>query len=1034
MPLPYSFHDQLVLRAPARPFIAQLDATHIRAVLEDEEFMEAVYLASPVLYEECRKWQRGLIPEEARVSRLRQALARYYLRGTSRSTPFGLFAGCALLSWGAGSSIQLSPRLNVRHTRLDMQYLCALAQQLAARDGIKPWLRYWPNTSLYRAGEEFRYVEYVYEGGKRVHQLSAVEASEPLQQLLEAGPQPGQTLPELVRRLLGPETERAAVVGFVEELLAAQVLVSELEPTVTGPEYFEHLGAIINRLAAESADPDARALAQVVGQVRHELRALDGRKLNPVSEYERLEALLTPLGVPAEAGKLLQTDLVLGLAPDQPATLDKALQKTLLEGLEVLTYLSPLPHNPRLADFARRFQARYEEQEVPLLVALDNESGLAYADSNASPYAALVHDLTVEGAAASAAAPRRPPAPVQLLLRQKLRAATSQRHYSVTITKAELLALGLPPGALPLPPSLGVLFRLAGARQVVLEGVGGSSAVNLLGRFAHAAPGIEDLIQQITRHEQARNPGVAFAEICHLPASRIGNLLQRPHFRPLEIPYLAQSTLPPAQQLRVQDLYLRVRDGQLLLRCGRTDQRIIPRLSTAHNFAHAESLPVYQLLCDLQTQGLQPQLGFSWQALAPDNAFWPRLTSGEVILAAATWNFDRASLQELLTATPADLASRFAAFRAQWQLPRYFTLADGDNELLVDADSEWHVRVWLEASRTRSEVQLREFLFDPATSPVRDAAGQPHGHEFLALLLRQAPAYAEEANGRPVPAAPAEPREFSLGSEWLYYKLYCGPLVADRILLEVVRPLTAELQALGLVDTWFFVRYADPDPHLRVRWHLPDPDRLGEILRRVSQALRPYSANQTIWKIQTDTYRRELERYGHRTIGYSEELFGYQSQALLDWMAQAAAAETPPEPWRWALGAVEELLNAFAYPLPRKLTLLAGLRDALGREFGLTSVLKRQLEAKYRLARTTIQQELASAENAALPPRLAAIAQNIREVARQGQLEVPEDRLLGSYVHMLLNRVIAADARLHELVLYDFLVRHYQSALARPKP
>ena len=282
-----------------------------------------------------------------------------------------------------------------------------------------------------------------------------------------------------------------------------------------------------------------------------------------------------------------------------------------------------------------------------------------------------------------------------------------------------------------------------------------------------------------------------------------------------------------------------VRNGQLVLRSRKTNQVIVPRLSTAHNFGR-DALPVYQFLCDLQTQGLQPYLGFSWSTVSLYAKFTPRLTSHTVILAAAAWQFELADLQPLLAAPAAELLPRVAAFRAHWQLPRFFLLVEGDNELFIDADNALLVRIWLEAVRQQPTSTLREFLFDPAASPVRDEAGRAYVPQFIALLLRQDTCYPAVA-----PAALASissiQRDFSLGSEWLYYKLYCGPLVADRVLLDAIRPLTAELQAQGLVDTWFFVRYADPDHHLRVRWHLPDARQLGAVVQVIVHYLQGFS-------------------------------------------------------------------------------------------------------------------------------------------------------------------------------------------------
>lgn len=41
------------------------------------------------------------------------------------------------------------------------------------------------------------------------------------------------------------------------------------------------------------------------------------------------------------------------------------------------------------------------------------------------------------------------------------------------------------------------------------------------------------------------------------------------------------------------------------------------------------------------------------------------------------------------------------------------------------------------------------------------------------------------------------------------------------------------------------------------------------------------------------------------------------------------------------------------------------------------------------------------------------------------------NNLLGSYVHMFINRFLRSKQRQHELVIYDFLVQFYTSQLAR---
>ena len=74
-------------------------------------------------------------------------------------------------------------------------------------------------------------------------------------------------------------------------------------------------------------------------------------------------------------------------------------------------------------------------------------------------------------------------------------------------------------------------------------------------------------------------------------------------------------------------------------------------------------------------------------------------------------------------------------------------------------------------------------------------------------------------------------RSFGPASEWLYVKLYTGPATADGVLRDVLAPVVAEA---GLPPgSWFFIRYGDPDWHVRLRFH-GDPEMLhGPLLAKL---------------------------------------------------------------------------------------------------------------------------------------------------------------------------------------------------------
>jgi len=113
------------------------------------------------------------------------------------------------------------------------------------------------------------------------------------------------------------------------------------------------------------------------------------------------------------------------------------------------------------------------------------------------------------------------------------------------------------------------------------------------------------------------------------------------------------------------------------------------------------------------------------------------------------------------------------------------------------------------------------------------------------------------------------------------------------------------------------------------------------------------------------------------------------------------------------------------------------LRDAFAAEFRLDKQLKTQLNDKYRSYRNDIAElmegsgpldgrwyplvSILKERSAQMQP----IAERIVALAAEGKIEVSLTSLLGSYIHMMVNRIVTSDSRLHELVIYDFLCRNY---------
>jgi thiopeptide-type bacteriocin biosynthesis protein len=288
-------------------------------------------------------------------------------------------------------------------------------------------------------------------------------------------------------------------------------------------------------------------------------------------------------------------------------------------------------------------------------------------------------------------------------------------------------------------------------------------------------------------------------------------------------------------------------------------------------------------------------------------------------------------------------------------------------------------------------------------------------------------------------------RTFIIGDKWLYYKLYTGLKTADSIITEVVGELSTKFTAEGVCDKWFFLRYADPQFHIRWRIGVPDAASIGYIAAEIKKAIIPYVDNDLIYKVQVDTYKREIERYGSNSIEIIEHLFWQNSLLVYDYLNQVT--EDPNEKVRWlfSMRTIDSFLNSFNYDLEKKLELLTVMANSYGKEHNINSALINQLSDRYRSEKKEIYNfmrfeihdindytEMLHLINMA-NERSVAYTQKILKLAENNSLMITLDNLMISCIHMFMNRIFRSRQRLHEMVIYGFLFRYYRSQLAQSK-
>jgi len=368
-------------------------------------------------------------------------------------------------------------------------------------------------------------------------------------------------------------------------------------------------------------------------------------------------------------------------------------------------------------------------------------------------------------------------------------------------------------------------------------------------------------------------------------------------------------------------------------------------------------------------------------------------------------------------------------------LPQWVVAADGDNQLPLDLENTLCLQVLQSLLKGDEPLLLEECLAASDGCWVEGPEGRFTNEFILPFHCPSKTLLPVKVNHLP----PAVPRRLHPGSEWLYTKLYCGVKTADQLLSAVIAPLTERLLAEGIIGKWFFIRYEDPHPHLRVRFH-GRGNFQAPVLEALHDALAPYYEANLVWKFQTDTYVRELERYGGENIQDSETLFFHDSVAIARLLHLLPGDDGDNWRWQLTLRGIDGLLTDFGLDLPAKRALLFGLQAHFKEEFGANIPRnKKSLGDKLRKERGALDTALqvSYAPDHPLATAFDVLAQRSadwREVVQSinvKSLSVPPESLLGSYVHMFCNRIFRSRQRLQEMVAYDFLYHHYQALTAR---
>ncbi|MFE3328996.1 lantibiotic dehydratase [Streptomyces sp. NPDC059176] len=850
----------------------------LRAV-RDTETGKALWHASPALARRVDDVLAAGQPRPRDVRRAVLSVARYLLRAHGRPTPFGYFAGVTT------AALDSPPRANwgTEHlpvARASAEWLEQIIAQLEAVPELLERLPVVTNTTLAKRGDR---LVVPYQAATRADRLHAVEASVrltgPVEAVLTATQSP-TSVGNVTAKVLAefPEAGTTTVDGFVRELLRVRVLISSLHAPSTETDA---LGYLLAELAAVGAD-----VLPAVSESVAELRAVHA-DLQHVDRHESAGARMRSLA-PGLRRHPVAVDTRLNATVVLPAAVAQEAERAAL----LLARVSPTPFGTEAwKAYHMRFYERFGIGSMVPLLDVVADSGIGYPD----------------GYPGSAPAEHRPRLTDRdrLLLRLAQQAALDgRREVVLDETTIDALTVGSEP--VRLPPHLEIGFRLrAPVAGALDQGNFGLEVVSVSrgagvgsGRFlAVLDPAPREALTHDLKRLPTADPDTVAMQLSFPPLlPESAHVTRTPRVLPTVIS-LAEHRRPGDDVLTVADLTVGCDGRRMYLAAPSRGHRVEAVGMHALNL-QTHTPPLARFLTELSRAQCAQVTVFDWGA-ASQLPYLPRLRSGRIILAPARW---RLEADELPAAERPwkDWNAAFGTWRAARQLPLAVHVGDGDRLLPLDLTVPAH-RALLRAELDRAKVVT--ITEAPPATELGWCGGRAH-EIVVPLKATRPPAWPRLPKPTAARTVPRDLVHTPAAAPVLLASLYGDIRRQDTLLGEYLPDLLDRLGA----PPWWFVRFRDPDQHLRLRFALPTPDTFAVAARTVSLWSDELRRAGLLADLRYVTSYPEMGRWGKGAAwAAAEEVFRADSRAVLAQLTQT------PRPSRRALVAAHTVAIAIAY-------------------------------------------------------------------------------------------------------------------------
>lgn len=263
----------------------------------------------------------------------------------------------------------------------------------------------------------------------------------------------------------------------------------------------------------------------------------------------------------------------------------------------------------------------------------------------------------------------------------------------------------------------------------------------------------------------------------------------------------------------------------------------------------------------------------------------PQVNFNDIVLFPKTWKLESNEYKVNNKIINFDkFVEKFKIYCQEKAISQNVFVGNNDQRLLLDLKSIKQLNILYNLLKSSNILRIEESLFTDQNLLIKDTNNEFYIAEFIAQVN-----YGNKKdliNPKDITGYITQNDIFNnmklFNDNWISCKIYMDASYSNEFLKKDLITFLKKLKFEKTITHFYYLRYKDPNYHLRVRIKYNTQCR-NDVFDRLSDLIGYMRKKQMIYNFNIDTYFPEINRYGGiHLIEKSEELFYYDSLLVCD--------------------------------------------------------------------------------------------------------------------------------------------------------